>query len=306
MKETNRIFRVMAICVLALATGTGSLTLSQSKTPACADKDRGKYIDIHVHASACSEEGFTLEKLAGWMEANNVERCIVQQLSSTMPRNAVERKILIENYRKFQGKIYGFCVIFARNVTSKEEVVALLTKRKAEGAIGFGEHYGEGLPIDDPKNMILYGACAEVGLPVLFHMDSENNKDTVGLVRLERVLKAHPDCIFIAHAPGWWNNMANGTCDRLLQKYPNLYGDLSAGSGARAISRDRKFGKAFLIRNADKLMFGTDIGPWSYAGEPAQHFALLDSFDLPEEVEDKIYRNNAEEIFSFGAHGSQE
>lgn len=306
MTESNSILRVIAICVLAMATGTGSLTLSQNKTPACADESRGKYIDIHVHANAWNDEGFTLEKLDGWMEANHVKRCIVQQHCSTLPRNAEERNNLIENFRKYQGTIYGFCVIFAKDVNNKKEVVAQLTKRKAEGAIGFGEHYGEGLPIDDPKNMILYAACAEVGLPVLFHMDSDNNKDTVGLVRLERVLETHPNCIFIAHAPGWWKNISNGTCDRLLQKYPNLYGDLSAGSGARAIGRDRKFGKAFLIRNADKLMFGTDTGPWSYAKEPAQHFALLDSFDLPDEVEDKIYRKNAERIFAFEPQGSQE
>ena len=297
MNKRN-ILRVIAICVLAIATCTAWLAVNQ--------KGSNKYIDIHIHANAISDEGFTLEKLAEWMETYKVERCIVQQFSSTKPCNAEERKILIENFRKYQGKIYGFCIIFAKDVTSKEEVVAQLTKRKAEGAIGFGEHYGEDLPIDDPKNMILYSACAEVDLPVLFHMDSDNNKDTVGLVRLERVLKAHPNCIFIAHAPGWWNNMANGTCDRLLQTYPNLYGDLSAGSGARAISRDRKFGKAFLIRNADKLMFGTDTGPWSYAKEPAQHFALLDSFDLPDEVEDKIYRKNAERIFAFEPPGSQE
>ena len=44
-----------------------------------------------------------------------------------------------------------------------------------------------------------------------------------------------------------------------MDKYPNLYGDLSAGSGARAISRDMAFGREFLIRRADRLMFGTDF-----------------------------------------------
>ena len=31
----------------------------------------------------------------------------------------------------------------------------------------------------------------------------------------------------------------------LLRKYPNLYGDLSAGSGYNAITRDPAFGDAF-------------------------------------------------------------
>ena len=258
-----------------------------------------KYIDIHVHANAFSTEGFNLERLTEWMETNNVERCIVQQFSKSIPRIADERKALIDNFRKYQGKIYAFCVIFAAEVTSQDEAVKRLTQRKYEGAIGFGEHYGEGLYIDDPKNMILYAACSEVGLPVLFHMDGNNNKDEADLPHLENVLKSHPDCTFIAHAPGWWKNISNGTCARLLQKYPNLYGDLSAGSGAKAISKDKEFGKAFLIRNADKLMFGTDSGPWSDGKDPAPQFELLASMNLPDEVEAKIYRDNAERMFPF-------
>ena len=44
-----------------------------------------------------------------------------------------------------------------------------------------------------------------------------------------------------------------------MEKYPNLYGDLSAGSGAGAISRDLEFGREFLIRRQDRIMFGTDF-----------------------------------------------
>ena len=59
--------------------------------------------------------------------------------------------------------------------------------------------------------------------------------------------------------------------DTLMNKYPNLYGDLSAGSGANAISRDKKFGRAFLIRCADRLMFGTDfLAP----GQPVPQFEI--------------------------------
>ena len=35
-----------------------------------------------------------------------------------------------------------------------------------------------------------------------------------------------------------------GAIDTLMDKYPNLHGDLSAGSGAGAISRDPEFGRA--------------------------------------------------------------
>jgi uncharacterized protein len=266
---------------------------------AIPNTDDPRYVDIHVHADACRDRGFTLDKLAEWMDANGVARCIVQQLEQTLPRTAEARETQKRNFRTYQGRIYEFCVIFPDDVASKAEAVVRLKRWQAEGAIGFGEHYGAGLNVDDPKNMRLYAACGEVGLPILFHMDGENNRDEVGLPHLENALKANPDCNFIAHAPGWWGNLANGSCDRLLQAYPNLYGDLSAGSGARAIGRDRVAGREFLIRNASKLMFGTDIGPWSLGKPPAPQFALLAELDLPHDVEDRIYRKNAEKLFGF-------
>src|SRR4029079_2409987 len=49
-----------------------------------------------------------------------------------------------------------------------------------------------------------------------------------------------------------------GAIDRLMDKYPNIYGDLSAGSGSNGLSRDMAFAKEFVIRRQDRLMFGTD------------------------------------------------
>ena len=272
----------------------------------------GEYFDIHIHANAWSDTGFNLEKVAEWMKQKSVRRCIVQY-GVEPPRTEAEARRCVENFRKYRGKIDWFSRIDPENVTSRRQAVDILTRMKRDGAIGFGEHYGRGLAFDDPNCVRLYEACAEVGLPVLFHMDGGNNKDEPGLGRLERVVKSHPKCVFIGHGPGWWANIktpckprddgANrpagadadtGTLDRLLAAYPNLYGDLSAGSGARAVGNDKEFGRAFLIRNADKLMFGTDIGPWS--GDAPQ-FTLLPSLNLPPDVKAKIYRQNAERLF---------
>jgi len=46
--------------------------------------------------------------------------------------------------------------------------------------------------------------------------------------------------------------------DKLFSKCPNLYGDLSAGSGYNALARDTEFAYPFLERNQNKLLFGTD------------------------------------------------
>ena len=272
------------------------------------------YVDIHIHANACSDEGFTFEKLSAWMADNAVERCCVQQFRQTLPRNAAERQHLRDQFAAYAGTIDRFDMLFPDEVTSTAEAVDRLSRMKEDGVVGFGEHYGEGLRIDDPKCMRLYAACAEVGLPVLFHSDSGNNIDAFGLPGLERALQAHPDCSFIGHAPGWWRNISaepdagagasvipGGAVDRLLTEYPNMYGDLSAGSGAKAIGRDRAYGREFLIRHADQLLFGTDSGPWSEGMRPAPQFELLASLKLPQDVRSKIYRDNAIQLLELRA-----
>jgi predicted TIM-barrel fold metal-dependent hydrolase len=87
-----------------------------------------------------------------------------------------------------------------------------------------------------------------------------------------------------------------GAVDRLLETYPNLYGDLSAESGANAIRRDPEFGREFLIRRADRLLFGTD---YLALGQEVPQFELLDGLELPDDVQEKIYRGNARRLLAF-------
>jgi hypothetical protein len=115
----------------------------------------------------------------------------------------------------------------------------------------------------------------------------------------------------IGHGPGFWASISRdatqaslggypkgrvapgGALDRLMEKYANLYGDLSAGSGANAVARDPEFGRAFLIRRADRLMFGTDF--LSHRQNIPQ-LDLYGNIDLPEAVQKKIFRDNARRV----------
>jgi predicted TIM-barrel fold metal-dependent hydrolase len=161
--------------------------------------------------------------------------------------------------------------------------------------------------------MALYAACGKLKLPVLFHLDEQRNTDAPGLPGLEKVLKEHPDTTFIGHGPGWWASISGdvkpadlggypkgkvapgGAMDRLMEAHPNLYADLSAGSGAGAISRDEEFGRQFLIRRADRVMFGTDyLSP----GQKVPQFALFEKLKLPAEVEARIFRDNAHRVLA--------
>ena len=85
-----------------------------------------------------------------------------------------------------------------------------------------------------------------------------------------------------------------GAIDRLMEKYDNLYGDLSAGSGANSISRGLEFGHEFLLRRQDRIMFGTD---YLTPKQPIPQFELFERMlDLPADVTEKIYRGNARRV----------
>jgi hypothetical protein len=179
-----------------------------------------------------------------------------------------------------------------------------------QGARGFGEHK-PGVAIDDPGNMELYAACTELALPILFHIDNLRNFDTPGLPGLTRVLETYPETVFIGHGPGWWASISGavsqadlngyprgdvapgGAIDLLMDRFPNLYGDLSAGSGAGALDRDRGFAADFLRRRSDRLFFGTDyLAP----GQDVPQFELLAGLEMSDEARAGVYRENARRV----------
>ena len=85
--------------------------------------------------------------------------------------------------------------------------------------------------------------------------------------------------------------LPNGRLAPLLRQYRNLYADLSAGSGLRALQRDRSFGRAFLLEFQDKLLFGRDCFN-------AQLMDFLRTLELPAEAFDKIAYQNAERLLA--------
>ena len=210
----------------------------------------------------------------------------------------------------YRDRLIPFCCIDPRTDYSggQRGLVGMLARYVEAGAKGFGEHK-TGVPIDDPRNMKLYAACAEFKLPVLVHMDNARNMDQPGLPGLAKVLAEFPTVNFLGHAFGWWASISGGigqadlgrsskaaavapggAIDALMDKFPNIYGDLSASSGADAIGRDLKFGREFILRRADRLVFGTDF---FFPGQNVRQFELYQKLDLPADVARKVFRDNA-------------
>ena len=84
-----------------------------------------------------------------------------------------------------------------------------------------------------------------------------------------------------------------------MRRYPNLHGDLSAGSGFNAISRDPEFGYRFLEEFQDRLYFGTDIANVGQQLPIVEYFDTLRSEEiLDAEVLDKIEWKNATRLLA--------
>ena len=204
----------------------------------------------------------------------------------------------------------------------KEPVYDRLARFKAQGAIGVGE-LTTNRRLDDPFLQELFAAAERLELPVTIHMSPEVGYsygvvDEPGLPLLEEVLRRYPKLKLLGHSQTFWIEMSadaprdregrnswgegpvvpGGRVPQLFEKYPNLYGDLSANSGSRAIMRDPEFGLAFLETYADRLFFATDmvnkdmvfpLGAWLDE--------MLAAGKLREETYEKIVRGNARRIF---------
>ena len=80
-----------------------------------------------------------------------------------------------------------------------------------------------------------------------------------------------------------------GRLYRLFEENANLYADLSAGSGKRALSRVPEHAVQFLNQFADRLLFARD-----YYGQELHNF--LQTLELAPEVIEKVYWQNAEKL----------
>jgi len=276
----------------------------------------GEFVDFHVHLTQqWNQRGaLTTRKLLDWMDSHDIAQAVVLPLVSPEAWfYPISPQWVLEQTAPHRDRLIPFCCVDPRSpglLGGYNGFLDILRRYVDGGAVGFGEHKWGG-PIDDPRNIELMRACSELKLPVLFHIDAVRNTDRPGLPGLEKVLKAAPDATFIGHANGWWASISGnvkqedlgrypggpvqpgGAIDRLMDTYPNLYGEISAGSGANALLRDPEFGRAFVLRRADRLLFGTDyLAP----GQQVRQFDLIESLELPIDVRKKICCQNARRI----------
>ena len=213
--------------------------------------------------------------------------------------------------RRFPGEfLFG-----ANEVSDLGDAPAVVEQYLKLGAVVIGEQKF-GVECDSPEMQKLYELAAAYRVPILMHWQSGSYNH--GFDRFHRMLAKYPKTNFVGHAQTWWANIdaANvddpkklyprgkvtpgGLTDRYLRDFPNMYGDLSAGSGLGAFNRDPEHARAFLARHQDKLMFGSDCT--DVTGEPvkcsgARQLAQVRELARSKAIERKLLFANAKKLF---------
>ncbi|KAA1260050.1 Amidohydrolase [Rubripirellula obstinata] len=233
--------------------------------------------------------------------------------------------------------------------TRTADQIAEAAKQGASGlkvfkrfGLGYRNPDGSLIKIDDARWDPIWQACGKAGIPVIIHtadpaaffdpIDKKNERyeeltrhpdwsfhgdDFPSRKELldarNRVIARHPRTNFIgAHIAN--NSEDLGVVGGWLDRYPNLY--IEPASRISELGRQPRAARQFLIRYADRLLFGTD-GPWpeqrlriywrffetsdesfdySEKVPPPQGFWKIYGIDLPDDVLKKMYHENAAKL----------
>jgi predicted TIM-barrel fold metal-dependent hydrolase len=196
---------------------------------------------------------------------------------------------------------------------------------------------GELLKIDDERFAPIFAECGLLGLPVMFHtadptaffapIDAENerfeelaahpdwgfstssiSKRTL-LEQRNRVIARHPATTFVgAHCAESSEDLTS--LSEQMDRLPNLMIDISARTPE--LGRQPYTARAFLLKYADRILFGTDLLPevdmyrlyYRFLETADEYFAYpshasrqgrwnIYGIFLPDDVLRKVYRENA-------------
>ncbi|MBN2149221.1 MAG: amidohydrolase family protein [Anaerolineales bacterium] len=235
-----------------------------------------------------------------------------------------------------------------------EWAAARLKAQKARGAQGLKiwkglgllvkDHTGKLVDVDDPRLVPIWETAGELGLPVIIHVadpvaffdpiDETNERwEELGnhpdwaftsppfppflhiMDGLASLVTRHPNTTFIgAHVGCYAENL--GWVGALLERCPNFYVDISARIGE--LGRQPYTARRFFLQYADRILFGSDMGPdpasyriiyrfletddeyfnYNNAPIPLQGRWHVHGLYLPDEVLEKVYLRNAERILA--------
>lgn len=284
------------------------------------------FIDVHVHTRrtpgpprADGTTYATPEQLIERYDALGVERGVlmadVNPECADAPQSNEE---ILQVCREHPGRFVPFCNVDPRAVTNSADAPLgeILAFYRERGCKGVGE-VSANLPFLHPMVQNLLRHAEQARLPLTFHLAAQIGGiyglyDDAGLPQLERSLQRFPDLRFLGHSQAFWAEIGvletpadrygyphcpvrpEGVLPKLMRRYPNLLGDLSAESGHNALARDPDYAVRFLEEFQDRLLFGTDIcAPDTPAPLAGFLLELRDSGRISDEVFHKVAHANA-------------
>jgi predicted TIM-barrel fold metal-dependent hydrolase len=308
-------------------------------------KARFPVIDMHTHNYAKTDE-----QLAEWvrtMDALGIKKAVI--LSGAYGKEFDAILARYQKYPGRFSVWCGIDTTGYDQPGYGPAAVAELERCYKAGAGGVGElgdkgkglFYSKppawGMHLDDPRLDSLLERCGQLGMPINIHvadpmwmyepmdryndglmnaytwrLDNQTNilSHAELLGTLERAVKKHPRTLFVAcHFANCSYDLAK--LGALLDRYPNLYADISARyAETAAIPRAAR---KFYQKYQDRLVYGTDMGraremylttfriletedEHFYDWEQFSYHWPLSGFGLSDSILKQVYSENAEKI----------
>ena len=209
-----------------------------------------------------------------------------------------------KTWRMYPKRIIPFAGVDPRRDDAEKRLVEYHRK----GFRGYGE-IKVPLPVDSQPMVRMLRLAGKLKMPAVLHLDpiiADNPYYLGDIHNLENAARLCPDTVLCGHAPGFWREIS-GDADRdpvqyptgpvkpggrlfkTLEKYPNIYCDLSAGSALKALKRDERVTRYLLTRFRKRILFATDA-------YHADLLKFLRGLRLPKEVLADILGNNARRL----------
>lgn len=283
-----------------------------------SDEASEEVIDIHQHVNYHVRPD---DVMLRHQEAMGVDKTILLPAGSPFNRestlggkgNGLQVNVLgTDATAKFVQEHPDRYAFFSNEVPDADDAVKRIEGWLERGAIGIGESKFH-LEVDSPPMIRIYEVARAYKVPVLLHF--QYRTFNLGFERFYKVLDMFPSVNFIGHAQTWWANIGagqeqsdlypkakvtpGGITDQYLRDYPNMFGDLSAGSGLNALRRDEEHASDFLDRHHKKLLYGSDCADHVGTGEAcsgAQQLAMIRKLVTDPEKRQAIMSGNAKRV----------
>src|ERR1043166_5086753 len=302
MKSCSRRQFIAASASLLLAPRTSLAAAETNPAPP------EPIIDIHQHTNY---SGRTDDQLIAQQRAMGITKTILLPAGRLygLAAQCGGNQTVVDLARRLPAEF----VFFANEVSDLPEAREKIEKFLRAGALGIGEQKFQ-LEVDSSPMQTIFEIAQEQGVPILMHFQHETYN--MGLERMPKILAKFPKVNFIGHAQTWWANIdknhsdqkvlypkgtvtPGGITDRLLSDFPNMFGDLSAGSGLNAMIRDEDHARGFLERHQNKLLYGSDCNDTIGRGpgcSGAQMIAAVRRLSPNKSIERKLFYENARRV----------